>query len=150
MIKNEKLYRITRHHADQFAEAIRVLEAGQDTDPRIGPIISPRLRRAEIDGMKSVLEGLQAEMKEYEALKAGTVRAFALASLDELPLTLIKARIAAGLTQKELAARMGLKEQQIQRYEANDYASANFERLREIANAIGVRLSALSLEIAAR
>ena len=79
MIKNEKLYRITRHHADQFAETIRVLEAGQDTDPRI----SPRLRQAEIDGMKSVLEGLQEEMKEYEALKAGTMRAFALGSLDE-------------------------------------------------------------------
>ncbi len=146
MIKNEKLYRITRHHADQFAAAICALEAGEDQNPRI----SPRLRQAEIDGMKSVLGGLQEEMREYEALKGGAVRAFVLGSLDELPLTLIKARIAAGLTQRELAARLGLKEQQIQRYEANDYASANFERLREIAGAIGVRCEALSVEIVSR
>ena len=65
MIKNEKAYRITRHHADGFAAAIRALEAGQETDPRV----SPRLRQAEIDGLKSVLEGLQEEMREYEALR---------------------------------------------------------------------------------
>lgn len=146
MIKNEKAYRVTRHHAARFADAIQRLEAGEDQDSRVGP----RLREASIDGMKSVLEGLHEEMAEYESLKTGTVRAFVLGSLDELPLTLIKARIAAGLTQRELAGRLGLKEQQIQRYEANDYASANFERLREIAGAIGVRCQALSVEIAAR
>ena len=118
MIKNEKAYRVTRHWADRFADTIRRMEAGEDQEPRI----SPRLRQASIDGMKSLLEGLQDDMAEYEALKAGKSRAFVLASLEELPETLIKARIAAGLTQKELANRLGLKEQQIQRYEANDYA----------------------------
>ncbi len=146
MIKNETLYRITRYHADQFADAIQRLEAGEDQDSRV----HPRLREASIDGMKSMLEGLHEEMAEYESLKTGTMRAFVLGSLDELPLTLIKARIAAGLTQRELAGRLGLKEQQIQHYEANDYASANFERLCEIAGAIGVRCNSLSVEIVSR
>lgn len=38
-------------------------------------------------------------------------------------------RIAAGLSQKELSERLGLKERQIQRYEATDYASANLTRV---------------------
>jgi len=64
----------------------------------------------------------------------------ALASLDELPRTLIRARIAAGLTQEELAARLGLKPQQIQRYEATDYHSASMQRMSEVLRALGVRL----------
>ena len=33
--------------------------------------------------------------------------------------------------------RLGLKEQQIQRYEATDYASASLTRTREVAGALG-------------
>ena len=59
-----------------------------------------------------------------------------LAAVDELPTVLIKARISQGLSQKDLAERIGLKEQQIQRYEATDYASASLSRIKEVANAL--------------
>ncbi len=55
-----------------------------------------------------------------------------------MPVGLIRARIALGLTQKQLAERVGLKEQQIQRYEDTDYASASFSRLKEIIEALGL------------
>ena len=58
--------------------------------------------------------------------------------LDELPTGLIKARVASGLSQKELAAKLSLKEQQIQRYEANDYAGASLARILEVANALRI------------
>jgi HTH-type transcriptional regulator/antitoxin HigA len=45
---------------------------------------------------------------------------------------LIQARIARGLTQKELTQKMGLKEQQIQRYEASSYAKASLARINQI------------------
>ena len=61
---------------------------------------------------------------------------------DELPQALIQGRIAAGLSQKELAARLGLKEQQIQRYEATDYASASLTRVCEVARSLGLKLKA--------
>ncbi len=54
---------------------------------------------------------------------------------------LVKARIALGLTHKELADRLGLKEQQIQRYEATDYAGASLERIQQIMKALGLKLS---------
>ena len=50
---------------------------------------------------------------------------------------LIRAGIARGLSQKSLASRLGLKEQQIQRYEASEYASASLARIRSVAGWFG-------------
>jgi transcriptional regulator with XRE-family HTH domain len=44
------------------------------------------------------------------------------------------------LSQKALGDRLGLKEQQIQRYEAERYASASYSRVQAIAKAIGVEV----------
>ena len=64
------------------------------------------------------------------------IRLDSLGTVAELPATLIKARIARGLSQKDLADRIGLKEQQIQRYEATDYASASLTRIKEFVSAL--------------
>ena len=48
-------------------------------------------------------------------------------------------RIVAGFTQ-ELAQKLGLKKQQVQRYEATKYATANLERLQAIATALEVQV----------
>ena len=61
-------------------------------------------------------------------------------SFEALPLALIKARIALGLSQKELAERLGLKEQQIQRYEATEYATASLKRVKAVINALGIEV----------
>jgi transcriptional regulator with XRE-family HTH domain len=63
-----------------------------------------------------------------------------LESFDLLPQGLIKARIARGLSQKDLAEKVGLAEQQIQRYEADEYATASFERLKEIISALNIKV----------
>jgi ribosome-binding protein aMBF1 (putative translation factor) len=55
------------------------------------------------------LEDLQRELKEYETLRSGKRKVVTLGSLEELPKTLIQARIAAGLSQEDLAAKLGLK-----------------------------------------
>lgn len=39
-----------------------------------------------------------------------------------------------------MAARLGLKEQQIQRYEAQRYEGASFSRIADVADAIGVEI----------
>ena len=61
-------------------------------------------------------------------------------SLRELPIVLIEGRIAAGLTQRELAERLGLPEQQIQRYEATLYGGVSLERLQEVADVLGIEI----------
>jgi transcriptional regulator with XRE-family HTH domain len=88
------------------------------------------------------LAELDAQVSEYEQLRAGQLAAARVSSLDDLPDALVRARIAAGLSQRELAGRLGMKEQQIQRYEADGYAGASLNRLREVMDALGVELDA--------
>lgn len=56
--------------------------------------------------------------------------------IENLPEMLIEERRRLGLTQKQVADKLGMKEQQIQRYEATHYQSANLKRIHEIAKAI--------------
>jgi ribosome-binding protein aMBF1 (putative translation factor) len=136
MIKNERQYRITRAEAEKFRRVLAKLAAGAGRQGQL----HPRLARAEREALQSQLDDLQQEIREYEDLKAGKVSIIDLDSLGELPNGLIKARVASGLSQKGLAELLGLKEQQIQKYEAEGYSSASFQRLKEISDAMGVRI----------
>ena len=60
-------------------------------------------------------------------------------------MALIRARIAMGMTQKELADLMGVKEQQVQRDEANQYNSAGFRRIAEVADALKIQIQETSI-----
>jgi HTH-type transcriptional regulator / antitoxin HipB len=84
---------------------------------------------------------LKEDIEEYEQFKSGKVRNFPIDSLQDLPLVMIKARIAVGMTQKELAEKIGVQEQQIQRYEANNYRTVGFDRLQEVMSALDVTVS---------
>jgi transcriptional regulator with XRE-family HTH domain/Zn-dependent peptidase ImmA (M78 family) len=134
MISNERQYRITKSEAEKFRTALREFEKESATQEGIHPL----LVQAQSDAMRSQLEDLEEELAEYERLKSGSVPIIQIDSFDEFADGLIKARIAAGLSQKDLAARLKLKEQQIQRYEAERYATASYQRLQEVARAIGV------------
>ena len=145
VITNERQYKITRKRAVGFARAIEQFDARS----RERTEVHPRLLRAELEALKSQLEDLRQELDEYERLKSADLSAISVASFDELANGLIKARIAAGLSQRALAERLNLKEQQIQRYEAEGYASASFRRLCEVAHALGVRVeNAMLLRVA--
>lgn len=135
MIKNEREYRITKAQAERFERALAELSTSEGD-----PSLQPLLKKAQREGIQSQLEELQEQIAEYDALQSGRWSVLSLDSLEELPQALIKARIAAGLTQRELAERLGLKEQQIQRYEATEYASADLARLNEIARALKIRV----------
>ena len=134
MIKNERQYKITRAQAVRFSNALESLRKRANADNGLHPLIA----KAQEDAMSSQLADLERELREYEALKAGEFQLDTLSVFADLPSILIKARIAQGLSQKDLAERVGLKEQQIQRYEATDYSSANLARIMEVASAFNV------------
>jgi hypothetical protein len=106
MIANERQYRITNAAAREFEEALARLETVEAHRP-------PEMRRVMREAMESQLDELREEIAAYDALRSGKVGVLELASLAELPDALIRARIAVGLTQKKLAERLGLKEQQV-------------------------------------
>ena len=65
----------------------------------------PLLAKARKDALRSQLADLEAQLREYESLKADHFEQDQLDAVDELSAILIKARIAQGLRQKDLAAR---------------------------------------------
>jgi len=134
MIKNARQYRITVAQIKKFRQAIAELKKA----PASGT--HPMLVKAQREALESQLADLSAEAAEYESLSSGNQRKLQLASLEELPRAIIRARIARGLTQKQLAREVGLKEQQIQRYEASEYAKASFERIKQITDALKIRI----------
>lgn len=133
MIENERQYRITKAWVEKFAQS-----AQQMAEP--GAAADPLIQAAIVAQYQSQVEELQCDLAEYDALSGGRVTRLDVESLTALPEALIRARIAAGLTQKELAARLGLKEQQIQRYESTRYSGVSLERAQAIVDALGVRI----------
>lgn len=132
MIKNEHQRRITQTWVRKFASTLEGMHTRPD-DPA-----SSWTAQLNEDAVRSQLKSLEAELAEYDALRSGRRQVLAAESFEDLPGILIQARIARGLTQEELAQRVGLKKQQIQKYEANDYTMASMERVQAIVNALGV------------
>ena len=136
MIKNERQYKITKAQAVRFSNNLESLRQRPKDENNLHPLVA----KAQEDALSSQLADLESELSEYESLKEGEFQWDSLNIVADLPFILIKARIAQGLSQKELAERIGLKEQQIQRYEATDYATANLARIKEVVSAFGVEI----------
>ena len=132
MIKNERQYRITRTQANGFALTLQSLREKRGHEEGVHPLIV----KAHKEAVSSQLADLENEMREYEALRSGDFQFDDLSSVTQIPSVLIRARIARGLSQKNLADRVGVKEQQIQRYEATDYSSASLSRITEVASVL--------------
>ena len=130
MITNEVQYRATKAHATRFEEALRNFQADKASHSK--------RRELEIAAVRAQLGDLQSELAEYEQLRSGTIRSFEAASLPELAVALVKARIAKGWSQRRLAEELGIAEQQIQRYESTGYTSASLARLCDVVAALGV------------
>ena len=79
--------------------------------------------------------------KTVICIASDPISSVTVTGLEGLADALIQARIAAGLTQEELAERLGLKKQQVQRYEATRYATANLKRLNAVADALEVSVT---------
>jgi ribosome-binding protein aMBF1 (putative translation factor) len=128
-ITNQWQYRHAKAQVGKFSEVL-----ASETFSRMQG--DPRLVRAQREGLESERAALEAEIAAYEQMKRKRRKDVRLELIDQVPEALIAARLAAGLTQAELAARLGMKPQQIQRYEATRYASASLARLREVAAAL--------------
>ena len=133
MIKNERQYLITKTQAKKFKEAIVAFD-NEKTDSH------PLLRKAQREAIESQLTELKRQLEEYDQLRSGRLKRLKKSAFQDLPIELIRARIARGLTQKDLARKLGVKEQQIQRYEETDYASASLSRINEVIKALNIEV----------
>ena len=133
MIKNERQFKITKNQVRQFELILAQLTTEFQTSGDLK-------LKMQIDALETDVSKLNAEINEFERLKSGTVKVISANSFHDLPDVIIKARIARALTQKDLAVKLGMKEQQIQRYETNNFASASFSILAKIVDALDITI----------
>lgn len=133
MIFSDRQYTVSREQLDKLRDALSVVQA--DAQKHI------RLRAIEAKALQSQMADIERELAEYDLLKSGGISFAESFSLANLPRVLIQARIAKGLSQTDLAERLEMKAQQIQRYEATEYRSASLSRLIEVADALEVKVS---------
>ncbi|NER34525.1 MAG: helix-turn-helix transcriptional regulator [Oscillatoria sp. SIO1A7] len=138
MIKNDRQYEISKEWVKKFSEAIARVDEDKATK-RSDPV-GWQLNR---DSLQVHLDGLLEEIAEYEMLVNRDERTPIELSCDRLvnfPRLLIKARLAANLSQKELAELAGLTEEQIRAFEENDYQNASFAEAIETGSALELKL----------
>jgi len=123
VIADARQYAIAQAELQRFDGAVA---EQQEQVPAAG--VDPRIGEATVNSFKGQVEMLRDEIKRYEDLRDGRIGQRELGSLRDLPITLIEARIVAGLTQKQLGERLEVEEQQIQHWEANLYAGVGVER----------------------
>jgi HTH-type transcriptional regulator / antitoxin HipB len=128
MIQNEHQYKVTQGVIKDFQQAIKRLLEQADT---LQPLQVSTVQKS----FQIQIDELQAQLQEYDDLKAGKIE-IKMGSIEDLPKVLIQKRISLGMTQKELAAKLGIKEQMVQRYESNGYESISYNRLTDVWNAL--------------
>jgi ribosome-binding protein aMBF1 (putative translation factor) len=133
MIRNEAEYQEAVRRLKEEKE--RLLEHKQRLQQ--SGLKRDELKRA-LDPLRSFHLQLEEEVESYERLKRGDIGE--LMNLHGLGRALVALRIALGLTQRELAERIGVHESQVSRDERNEYHGITVERGSRILDALGVQL----------
>jgi DNA-binding Xre family transcriptional regulator len=92
--------------------------------------------RGSYEGM---IRHLEDEICEYDELKSGDLALPNVERLDQIVPFVTKMRIAKGVSQTEVARRLGVSKQLISRYEETEYQTVAISRLQEILDAIGIK-----------
>lgn len=135
MIFSDKQYSVSNTQLVKLKAALLATEGRE--------IEQAWLKQAEIDALKSQISEIEAELAEYDLLKSGQIIFSKTYALEDLPQILVQARIAAGMSQTDLATKLGMKPQQVQRYEATNYMGASLARLIEVSRVLGVKASGM-------
>lgn len=136
MIRNETEY---QEAVKRLREEKARHEAHEQELVRMG--LKPDEIKRAMDPLRSFSLQLEEEVEAYERLKRGDLGE--LDNLHGLGRTLVALRIALGLTQRELAARLSVNESQVSRDERNEYQGITVERASRILDALGVTLKSV-------
>jgi DNA-directed RNA polymerase specialized sigma subunit len=123
----------------EYQEALRRLDQDRDVAARQRTALEAEgLASEEVDRAMEPLRSFQAQLVEevewYERVRR---REFpVITRLTQIGRLLIALRIAHGLTQRELAERLGVSESLVSRDERNEYHGITVERAQRILDAL--------------
>lgn len=133
MIRNETEYQQALGRIDaerqRFAAHAEAWKLQGFTDEQIVRLKEP---------LESFHLQLVEEVESYERLKRGQFAEFE--NLQGLGQVLIGVRIARGMTQRQLARKLGVDESMVSRDERNEYHGVTVERAMKVLDALGGRL----------
>lgn len=131
MIKNDKQLSLTKEQVKKFEESLALLDQKKDEIP-------PMVYGIQRKGLQGQLQSLLNDIAEYNALREGKLFISEKLKISEIYQLIIKGRMAMGISQLELANRLGTTQQQIQRYEATNYETASLARISEVIDALNL------------
>jgi HTH-type transcriptional regulator/antitoxin HigA len=129
MIKSDAQRERTVAQIEGFRQALAKVEEGT-----LG-----KRSKAVRGSYESMIRQLEDELHEYDQLKSGELALPLVERLDQIAPFIARIRIAKGISQTELARRLGVSKQVISRYEENEYQTVAMARLQEILDAIGIK-----------
>lgn len=132
MINNEKQYKISKKKFNEIVTEIEKVKKASEQNPLRNKLI--------LASLQNVKKELENEISIYESLKNASKKILAERVIAELPSILTEYKIISGLTQKEFSEKLGLKEQQLQRYEADNFKGVSFKNLLKFLEAIGLEI----------
>ncbi|AXY76404.1 XRE family transcriptional regulator [Paraflavitalea soli] len=132
MINNEKQYKISKKKLNEIVTEIEKVKKASEQNPLRNKLI--------LASLLNVKEELEDEISEYESLKNSNQETLAERVISELPSILTEYKIISGMTQKEFSEKLGLKEQQLQRYEADNFKGVSFKNLLKFLDSIGLEI----------
>ncbi len=137
-VQNIFQYRTSIEQAEKFRSAIKRFDALSLIKNGVDKMIAD----AQLQAMQSQLIDLEKQIIQFEEEQGNSGKRIHLDSFYSLGESLIKARIDQGLTQENLASRLGMFPQQIQRYEKTKYRSCSLRKLQLLIVALGLSFEA--------
>jgi HTH-type transcriptional regulator/antitoxin HipB len=134
MIKNQKQVAITKSKLEELKVSLSEFESQRDK-------INPIKYKMGLSAFSGLIKDLENQLDEYERLTTQNVNEFCGLQFPDASKFLIAARLAKRMSQKDLADKIGIQEQQIQRYELDDYSKASWSRLMEIYRALDLTIN---------
>ena len=134
MIRTESEYQNSRRRVEQAEQMLRDQES-----KLLAEGLRPEQIKRALDPSRVFHDQIKDEIDSYERLKKG--RFEELQNLHGLGQMLVGVRIAMGLSQRELAEKLGVHESQVSRDERNEYYGITVERAARILDALDVQLT---------
>ena len=134
-VLNDRDYKTAKARLAQLRAALGRDAVVDDLTWGLSAEIAPARREA----LKAEANRLLGEIEKYDQLRTSGHPSTEF-GIDDLGMLPIIARIARRLSQRQLADRIGVSEQQIQRYESDRYSSISVSRYRKILEILGVHL----------
>jgi ribosome-binding protein aMBF1 (putative translation factor) len=133
MIRTDREYEDTKRSLANAAAAL-----AEEEKKLIGEGLSAAEARQAMAPSWFFREQLQSEVASFERLKRGEFDE--LHNLDGLGQMLIGLRVAAGISQRDLADRLGVHESMVSRDERNEYHGVTVDRANRILEALGAQI----------